>query len=136
MTRILIGLIMLLISLPVASASNSEPKILSSEFRILVPFGEKTTQFNVWRNRGENFYSKGEGQEQKVKALSEKNFQFLNAQSREIASQKGSDIHSCPRANIQLFRKNKYVFGSCIGLKDQTTKRLVQLVNILAMLPE
>jgi hypothetical protein len=119
-----------------ASAPKSSPKKSTSfnGFRVTVVFGQQKSHYTVWQDQRGKFYAVTKGGSPTIGTLTDMNFSFLNTQSREIASLKGSNVQSCPRANIQLYQGNRYVQGSCIGLKNPTSARMTQLANMLATL--
>ncbi|WP_413580459.1 hypothetical protein [Bdellovibrio sp. HCB288] len=101
-------------------------------FRVVVVYGNQKNYFTVWQDTRGKFYAYSKGGSPTIGSLSDPNYNFLTTQSRQIASLKGANINSCPRANIQLYHGNKYVQGTCIGLKNQTAASMTQLANMLA----
>ncbi|WP_413586452.1 hypothetical protein [Bdellovibrio sp. HCB274] len=101
-------------------------------FRMVVVFGNQKNYFTVWQDARGKFYAYSKGGSPTIGSLSDPNYSFLTTQSRQIASLKGNSINSCPRANIQLYHGNRYVQGTCIGLKNQTAMSMTQLANMLA----
>ncbi|UYL08783.1 hypothetical protein B9G69_017205 [Bdellovibrio sp. SKB1291214] len=119
-----------------ASAPKASPKKSTSfnGFRVTVVFGQQKSHFTVWQDQRGKFYAVSKGGQPTIGTLTDTNFSFFNTQSREIASLKGNNVQSCPRANIQLYQGNKFVQASCIGLKNSTSARMTQLANMLATL--
>lgn len=125
---------------PVVQRRAANPKTAPKKatsfngFRVVVVYGAQKNYFTVWQDSRGKFYAYSKGGSPTIGALSDPNFNMLTAQSRQIASLKGSAINSCPRANIQLYQGNRFVQGTCIGLKNQTAMSMTQLANALATL--
>ncbi|WP_413560016.1 hypothetical protein [Bdellovibrio sp. HCB209] len=117
-----------------AAAPKTSPKKATAfnGFRVVVVFGGQKNYFTVWQDSRGKFYAYSKGGSPTIGSISDPNFNALTAQSRQIASLKGSNVATCPRANIQLYHGNRYVQGTCIGLKNQTAMSMTQLANILA----
>ncbi|WP_413295151.1 hypothetical protein ACLSU7_08735 [Bdellovibrio sp. HCB185ZH] len=118
------------------AAPKSSPKKAASfnGFRVVVVFGQQKSHFTVWQDQRGKFYAVTKGGAPTIGTMSDMNFSFLSTQTREIASLKGANVQTCPRANIQLYQGNRYVQGTCIGLKNHTAARMTQLANALATL--
>ncbi|QDK38190.1 hypothetical protein [Bdellovibrio sp. NC01] len=104
-------------------------------FKFEVKYGDKLTEFYVWSDKQGKYFSAAQNGRSNTGNLSEKNYNFLTAESAKIVALPKTSAKSCPTSHMKISAKGgSQVQASCLGAKNKTTQRMAEMANVLSLL--
>jgi len=104
------------------------------EMTLNIHMGDKSSHIKINKNREYSVDIQGSV---KKGELSKKNFEYITKKAFLVIKEKSNNMEYCMRSYIQLsaLENEKYHQRlSCIGSKSQVSKKMLDLLNIVALL--